>query len=264
MTHQTRPSLLALGVSLALLALLAPPTARADEPADLTPESAAQASSADGSEPEDGTPAETQPGETEAEAADAPSRGDNRVKDHAIGFGYYFTHMQWDSLESGSSPQVNYHAMAVRYAYYVGQAEGFGFMINAAATVPAYSQQSGVATNPALNRGYNLLQTYDRHVGFDLSFMAGTHRRLTDNLVAIGGLGLHVGIIKLNDDNLSIHEYIAVGASGSFSLRYSVTDIFTVGVDANASIDFRDMVKHRDALDYALNLGLTATIGLSF
>ncbi len=250
-------SLLGLAASLTL----STSAARADVPPDLSPEAAATTDSESAeSESGDGDAAEAESDEGDD---DGPDRGDNRVKDHAVGFGYYFTHMRWTATESDTTARVNYHAMAVRYAYYVGQREGFGFMINAAATVPAYAEQSGVS-NPGLNVGYNLLNTYERHVGFDVSFLVGTHRRLSDDVVAIGGLGVHVGVLKLNDAAFSIHEYIALGASGVFSLRCELTEILTFGVDTNVSVDFYDAVKHRDALDFAFNLGVTASIGLSF
>ena len=254
----TRRSL-SLSALVAIAILWALPTARADVPPDVSPETAADGS-ADGEAPaaEEGEPADDEADD------DGPSRGDNRVKDHAIGFGYYFTHMRWTSSESNSTARVNYHAMAVRYAYYIGQLEGFGFMINAAATVPAYAEQAGVDSNPALNRGYNLLNTYERHVGFDVNLMVGTHRRISDDVVAIGGIGVHVGVLKLNDAERAIHEYIAIGASGVFSLRCQATEILTFGLDTNVSVDFYDAVKHINALDFAFNLGLTATLGLTF
>lgn len=250
---------LSLSAFLATAILWALPTARADVPPDVSPETTAEAS-AEGEDPatEDGASTDEEADE------DGPSRGDNRVKDHAIGFGYYFTHMRWTSSESGSTARVNYHAMAVRYAYYIGQREGFGFMINAAATVPAYAEQAGVASNPALNRGYNLLNTYERHVGFDVNLMVGTHRRISDDVVAIGGVGVHVGVLKLNDAERAIHEYIAIGAGGVFSLRCQATEILTLGLDTNVSVDFYDAVKHINALDFAINLGVTATLGLTF
>ena len=134
----TASSSLKLSALVATVALLAPHNALADEPPDLSPEAVAQEGGAEG----DVAAAPTE-GE-EAEESDGPSRRDTRVKDHALGFGYYFTHMQWANRETGATPQVNYHAMAVRYAYYIGQGEGFGFMINAAATVPSAARQSGV------------------------------------------------------------------------------------------------------------------------
>ena len=81
---------------------------------------------------------------------------------------------------------------------------------------------------------------------------------------AIGGVGLHVGVLKLNDSERAIHEYIAMGASGVFSLRCQATDILTFGLDTNVSVDFYDAVKHVNALDFAINVGLTLTIGLTF
>ena len=253
------PRLLLLAALLAVATLWAQPTAHADVPPDVSPEAAAEASG----EGDEGAAAEGEAsaGEGDDESDDGPSRGDNRVKDHAIGFGYYFTHMRWTTEESSSTARVNYHAMAVRYAYYIGQREGFGFMINAAATVPAYAEQAGVASNPALNRSYNLLDMYQRHVGFDINFMVGTHRHISDDVVAIGGVGLHVGVLKLNDSERAIHEYIAMGASGVFSLRCQATDILTFGLDTNVSVDFYDAVKHVNALDFAINVGLTLTIG---
>jgi len=202
--------------------------------------------------------------EAEGDSGAHPSRRETRIKDHAIGAGYYYTHMQWTDYETGATPQIDYHSLSVRYSYYVGQAQRFGFIINAATYIPLRADQSGVQSDPGLNGSYNLFKKYDRRVGFDVGLMAGTHRMLTHDLACIAGLGMHVGILKLNDQGLAINEYIAIGVASVFSLRYQLGGIWTAGLDVNASFDFRDTVHHQSPLDYALNMGLTAMIGMHF
>ena len=211
-------------------------------------------------------PAAAQPPSSEEASPDGPpSRRENRIRDHAVGVGYYLTHLQWKDTTTDSFPNYNMHSLAIRYAYYVGQAEGFGFMINAAVVIPMRLSQHDVVTNPALNRTYVVRDTYRSvHVGFDVSLMAGTHRMLTERLAMIAGLGLHLGSVRMNDEELRVHEYVAVGIAGAFSLRYHLDELWTVGADITASSDYRDMVDHTNPLDWTINLGITANAGLHF
>jgi hypothetical protein len=211
-----------IATAIAVLAVVAPATARAGEDAV--------------------------PAEVDVRTERRPGKWTHQ---HGLGLGYHAVFLGTESAD-----RYSLHGPSIAYDYYVGGRWGFF------ARVAGFLLVSGRMTGPSGEFTASLLELYDEdHYGADLTLMAARRLPLSSRLVVTAGFGPHAQGFALTGAEYSPVEDISVGVGAVGKLDYAINGWLSVAGQLATGFDLFDAVDHKNPARWVVPLSTSISLG---